>query len=1083
MIESGKKYSIKHQISGKYISVQNENDSYEVTLSDQPYYFHFIESKHSHRLNISVSLKIGENQYLVANGDGLGVSQDSMDFFPGLLRKDAFNNLKASQLYFKPTSGGPVSLIIDSSKNTDTLKTFHISQGGFAKVSWVIEPENPTPIDLEDSYSSLDVLKNWTAVSIWNADTGSCIEHAGYGPWDDNSSSYDIKIALKQSRGMFQLVNDIDGSKGLASQFLIRHLTGKYLEIEQNNAVGTSKITWWIIEEVNGQNTQGASERNMPERGKPERGIVEKSFRSRSPLHKMLDTINSFDISSKINSAVSSIVDAVSSTVDYESQYTITQASTRKLLTIEKTANDELALALTDDASDPKTKWYIKHRDIRWRMVGETQFALKYDDSTNQDSEVRTEFLGEVVYNSSNTEVKLDFSKEFDENSIWTLDETLSFGYQMEINPDLFSIQSTDYLELSTNNTITYSTKKKVEVNKTVPTPSDTNLNAVSVYADIYTHSRRFHLIFEMSAELKGKPVTGDLLKSAFRDAYPDLEPFVIGAHHNTVRLRIPGIAKIDEIRDPKIVFEQKPNLQQVPENLLSGNSPKFLHAMASGERRSEVISLDSVLSVGAQDGYHVQAIAQYKHYLYITESNGITIAEANTLGFGEGVAYTSTTLSEDMKSVIKTAYESKQAPLYIYNQNNKEQYTIYLPKGYAHSCSLQIVENYMVVTVEAQYGALEELFKVPRFKKAQILIYSLDEPTAPKLIHQFEMNARNSGGAGLTFHPDEKRWYLLVDQDNGEQEGCIALYKSKGSSITDWDDMPQAIAKYSRYGSGAGLNLITASDKSIWGLYYDTVKPDTIDSEVKYGIPSETAGDFAMVPNGDIVRLFKLVDSNGMIIHEREVFDQVINLQAPLFKYSISEMLVNRPSMRFGASLRVENNIMELLICQRDIDSEFRIERISIKPEDLNNTLVRFVNFSETDNELWVTNKDHQSGDKTEFSYKYAGYLYLRKSTRLRYATPIKADIKYSADVLSRETVSNVWTLLTTPIDELSKAVDEFRWENIGTYHNLSSPLLLIYTTGIQNPKSHMVKFTTQKRAKQAKYTGSSDTLHSKKV
>ena len=268
---------------------------------------------------------------------------------------------------------------------------------------------------------------------------------------------------------------------------------------------------------------------------------------------------------------------------------------------------------------------------------------------------------------------------------------------------------------------------------------------------------------------------------------------------------------------------------------------------------------------------------------------------------------------------------------LWIYNGDSKESSHFTLPDGYGHPCSIQIVRHYMIVAVEAPYVSDREY-------KSLILIYDIQNPDSPAEIQRITQADANCGGAGLAYHPGVKKWFILADQDTeDEADACVVVYQ--GESLTDWDTTP--IAKYKRFGSGAGLNLFTSSDNTVWGLYYsDTDKGlpgsnSAVENAAGGAAAGAGAGALAGVwlgPLGmvggaligaglsqfvntyemvaDAVSLFKLIDENGDPVSERKVFNQITSIGSPQFNIknpvqdvALGQLLNARPGMRFGAT------------------------------------------------------------------------------------------------------------------------------------------------------------------------------------
>ncbi len=382
----------------------------------------------------------------------------------------------------------------------------------------------------------------------------------------------------------------------------------------------------------------------------------------------------------------------------------------------------------------------------------------------------------------------------------------------------------------------------------------------------------------------------------------------------------------------------------------LTGDQPKLLSSMASSPISQEILSGTSI-SVGTiLGGWHAQAIGAYGDYVYIAFSDGKLI---------------------DPK-VIATKKDQSDAygKIWIYNTKTKESTTKDLVKGYAHPCSIQVTGKYLTITLEAAYGTNQEL-GIEREQKSMFIIYDLaQDPKCSVEVSRITQDDVNAGGAGLAYSPQAKCWYLYADQDYEDRSvRGVVLYKTANENINSWQKEP--IAKYKRFGTGAGVQLITASDNSIWGMYYDTYGGD---------LPH-----FAGLELGaDEVRLFKLIEPDGKLVQQREVYSQVVGIGPPSVK-TAGELLANIPGMRFGAGIRNENGKLELLTCQRNMVNEFKINRIPL--QDGNNSQVMFVNFAKARGEIKassVSNPSQNASAQKMIKESWKGFL----------PSPVKVDI-----------------------------------------------------------------------------------------
>ncbi len=435
----------------------------------------------------------------------------------------------------------------------------------------------------------------------------------------------------------------------------------------------------------------------------------------------------------------------------------------------------------------------------------------------------------------------------------------------------------------------------------------------------------------------------------------------------------------------------------------LTGDQPRLLSSMASSPVSQEILNGTS-LSVGTiLGGWHAQAVGQYGDYIYVAFSDG-KLLDAKTLA----------TKKEQANSFGR---------LWIYNTKTKEGKLKDLVKGYAHPCSIQVTGKYLTITIEAAYGTNQEV-GIEREERSMFIIYDLaQDPNCSVEVARVTQDNVNSGGGGLAYSPQAKCWYLFADQDHGDRnERGVVLYKTTNSNINSWQKEP--IAKYPRFGTGAGVQLITASDNSIWGLYYDTYGGD---------LPHFSG----MELGADEVRLFKLIEPNGTLVQQREVFSQVVGIGEPSLK-TAGELLANRPGMRFGAGIRNEGGKLELLTCQRNMVNEFKINRTPLQGGD--QSQVMFVNFAKARGEIKVSsvsNPSQNASAQKMINESWKGFL----------PSPVRADV--NSMTLSKKRFS------------LPKWQDAIEQES-------KAPLVLFYLEGSGTGKA--LEFTAQKKMDERK-------------
>lgn len=383
-------------------------------------------------------------------------------------------------------------------------------------------------------------------------------------------------------------------------------------------------------------------------------------------------------------------------------------------------------------------------------------------------------------------------------------------------------------------------------------------------------------------------------------------------------------VEAIDNLPAPKINISQ-----------LVAPHHELLYKMAGGEKKREILNGNRLSGLYLAGGFHAQAIGQYSNFVY--------------------VAFSESELA-------------KGATLWIYDLDNHSSTKFDLPSEYPHPCCIQVVGTHLVVTVEAAYGTLQTTELVKRKKKSAIVIYNLlNSPLKPVEVTRINQDDTNSGGAGLTFNPQTQRWYIFADQDD---HGRMVIYRSKTDQLNEWESTP--IKSYKRFGSGAGLNLITASDNSIWGLYYE-------DS-------SDVAPDFAAWDmTADVVRLFKILSPDGEPVQQLTVNEQITNVGSPKIK-KIGEMLAARPSMRFGASLRNEKGVLELLTCQRNMEPNFKLDRVDLMRTE---ATAMFVNFGGFVAEMYASSTGHN---------RHSGHLALTESWNTTLPRSIEFKVKHNA-------------------------------------------------------------------------------------
>ncbi|WP_370089644.1 hypothetical protein [Ekhidna sp.] len=446
--------------------------------------------------------------------------------------------------------------------------------------------------------------------------------------------------------------------------------------------------------------------------------------------------------------------------------------------------------------------------------------------------------------------------------------------------------------------------------------------------------------------------------------------------------------------------FSQAPTIEKVPLDWLNGEQPKLLSSMANSTSVREELNGDSRNLTAIVGGWHAQAIGQYKEYIYVAFSDGNLGKGGVTVGSKEPVG-----------------------KLWIYNTKTKQSQLKELEKGYPHPCGIQVTGKYLTITTEAEYGVSQAALGTKREERSLIQIFDLGkDPNATVEVARIAQDKTNSGGAGLAYSPQMKCWYMLADQDNAN--GKVVVYKTANENINSWQKEP--IAQYRRYGSGAGLNLVTASDNSIWGLYFESNE---------YEDHSLSNYDIAE----DKVRLFKVINADGTPVQKRDVFMQTVNLGTPRVK-GAGELLANRPGMRFGAGLRFENGKLELLTCQRNMDKAFKIDRVELK--DGSRSQVVFMNLATAKGEFTGSSMSNK-----------AQTLNVQKLQSETWSSVMQPPVKGSLKYLSQQSVSSGLGSLKN----MTAMSEAFSGQS-------SAPLVLYYLHGKSDVKGQMVEFYAKK-------------------
>ncbi|WP_425392341.1 hypothetical protein [Ekhidna sp.] len=447
-------------------------------------------------------------------------------------------------------------------------------------------------------------------------------------------------------------------------------------------------------------------------------------------------------------------------------------------------------------------------------------------------------------------------------------------------------------------------------------------------------------------------------------------------------------------------------NIAKIPIELLEGEQPKILSMMANSPSTREAIEGSSMDLTSILGGWHAQAVGQYQDYIYVAFSDG-------TKGKGD----------------LAVGEKNPPGKLWIYNTKTKESQMKDLEKGYAHPCSIQITGPYLTVTTEAEYGVAQGA-GVAREERSLVQIFDLSkDPNCSVEVGRISQPNVNSGGAGLTYSPLNKCWYMIVDQDNKDKK--VVVYKTADENLNSWVKEP--IAKYWRFGTGAGLNLVTASDNSIWALFFENEELEGSGLS-NYDIAS------------DVVLLFKILDSNGNLVERRDVYHQVVNIGSPRVK-GAGELLADRPSMRFGATLRNENGQFEILTCQRNMNKLFNIDRKPLK--EGNRTQVMFANLAKAKGEIYINSVSNTSESHNLKKNQ-------SESESVIVASPVKVDMNY----LSEKSVSSSGFGGLKSVKSVKNAVS---WTDAMEAQS-NAPLVFFYLEGLTEVKGQMMEFKAKK-------------------
>ncbi len=454
-----------------------------------------------------------------------------------------------------------------------------------------------------------------------------------------------------------------------------------------------------------------------------------------------------------------------------------------------------------------------------------------------------------------------------------------------------------------------------------------------------------------------------------------------------------PEEASLDKFQNAKIPLEW-----------FTGDQPKLLTSMANSIAKREVLSGDSRNLTAIVGGWHAQAVGQYKDYVYVAFSDGALTKAGVSIGSKDPVG-----------------------KLWIYNTKTKQSQLKDLEKGYPHPCSIQVTGKYLTIVIEAEYGLSQAALGNKREEQSMVLIYDLEkDPNCSVEAGRINQDNTNSGGAGLAYNPQTKCWYMLVDQDS--KDGKVVVYKTTNANLNTWQKEP--IAKYRRYGSGAGLNLLTASDNSIWGLYYENAE-----------IENHSFSNYDITE--DKVRLFKVINPDGTPVSTRTIYAQTVNISTPRVK-GAGELLANRPGMRFGAGIRYENGNLELLTCQRNMDKSFNIDRTPLL--DGKRTQAVFMNLAKAKGEIYLSSLSNKAQNHNlKKNQSESGSIVL--------TPPVRGDMNF----FSKKSVSSSGFGGLNSLKKAAEWSDAFEAQS-------SAPLVLFYLEGLSDVKGQMIEYFPSK-------------------
>lgn len=419
--------------------------------------------------------------------------------------------------------------------------------------------------------------------------------------------------------------------------------------------------------------------------------------------------------------------------------------------------------------------------------------------------------------------------------------------------------------------------------------------NGLNLYSQkIVTDGELHHLAVvmsttEMAMYLDGKlEVSGEKAKAPFSQKLHVIlgqllsNNFTRPFKGEIIKLHIWDQARTeDELSVDRYIFDVKD---------LNGSQPRLLKLMKADRDRGNRVEYEIDIRSGikeiwnmfrtAIEGCHVQGIGRYRDNIYIALS------------------------------------QEEEGQLYIHNGKEKKVYKTSLnttkgkSKEEGHPSSLQISGNYLIVTVEGDYGTREKLPEALHERQygSEMQIYSLlSDPNTPKLICRIRQDNVNSGGAGLAYHTGINRWFVLAEKDPKNGASTMCLYKSDSETLSDkstWETIPTG---WDSLGTGAGTCLISASDHSIWALYFEHNERDS-----KYY---------------DVVKLYQVLDSNGDLVQSRDVKSEEVD------SVGVQTDLITDgpPSMRWGASLSIVDMKPYLYVAERNIGLDFLYDEVTI--------------------------------------------------------------------------------------------------------------------------------------------------------